>query len=105
MTHKQFDILNGKLDDLFFVLASQRRFERSIKMTLTELADKVTRIEATDQSAVVLIQQLAQMIRDNSGDPSAVQALADRLDASADGLAAAVTSGGSVIPPSTPPNP
>lgn len=60
----------------------------------TEVAETVTVID----SAVVMIEGLAQQIRDTAGDATAANALADTLDAKANALAAAITA-------NTPPTP
>ncbi len=60
----------------------------------TEVAENTTVI----QSAITLINGLAQQIRDLSTDPAALNALADTLDAQSNALAEAVTA-------NTPPTP
>ena len=54
---------------------------------LTSHVDRATTVAA---GAVTLIGGLAQQLRDNANDPAAIEALADKLDASSDALAAAV---------------
>lgn len=57
---------------------------------LKPLEDQVAAIEGVVPSAVALINGLAAYIEAHKNDPVAIQAYADRLKASADGLAAAV---------------
>lgn len=46
--------------------------------------------KTVDESATTLLGQLAQLVRDTAGDPAAVNALADQLEAQQASLAAAV---------------
>ncbi len=57
---------------------------------LSALQAEVEQQTAVVQSAITLINGLAQQLRDAAGDPAAVQALADQLDASTQALADAV---------------
>lgn len=59
-------------------------------MDLTRLQDAVTRDNTVNQSAITLLANLAQLVRDTAGDPAAVNALADQLDAQQQALADAV---------------
>jgi len=63
-----------------------------IKMAvdLSALAVEVTEIGGTVDSAIALIQELADQIEDNINDPAALQALVDELNAKQEALAAAV---------------
>jgi len=58
---------------------------------LTQLTAEVERDNTVDQSAITLINGLATQLEAAKGDPVAVQALADKLRAQSDALAAAVT--------------
>ena len=60
-------------------------------MTLDDIQAKVTAETSVIDSAVTLLGQLAQLIRDNANDPTKLQALADSIDADTGKLAAAVT--------------
>lgn len=51
---------------------------------------KVTELETVNDSAITLLGQLAQMIRDNSTDQTALLALADRIDTDKTKMADAV---------------
>lgn len=70
---------------------------RDIKRTLKLMAANLDRItseveqmgDAAD-SAVALLQRLAQLLRESATDPAAIEALADDLDAKGSALAAAV---------------
>ena len=57
---------------------------------LDRLTAEVTEMGAVVDSAVTLINGLAQQIRDLATDPAALNGLADELDAKANALAAAV---------------
>lgn len=57
---------------------------------LERVQTEVTEISGTVDSAVALLEKLAQLIRDNSGNPAALNKIADDLDAKGNALAAAV---------------
>ncbi len=58
---------------------------------LDRLTTEVTENADVIASAVTLINGLSQQIRDLQNDPAALAALADKLDAQSNDLAAAVT--------------
>ena len=74
--------------------------------TMTPAMERITREVAETktavQSAVTLINGLAQQIRDNADDPVALNALADDLDQSQADIAAAVTANTPAAPPDEP---
>ena len=57
---------------------------------LERVQSEVTEISGTVDSAVALLEKLAQLIRDNVGDLAALNKIADDLDAKGNALAAAV---------------
>lgn len=63
-----------------------------------EVADTKTSVD----SVITLVEGLAQQIRDNAGDPAALNALADELDAQQGRISAAVTAN-TAPPPAEPP--
>lgn len=89
----------GWFDDLFSfkqeseILAQLRAIRAQGVIMAGELARLQTEVEEIGgvvDSAITLIGGLAQQIRDLSGEPAALNALADDLDAKAALLAAAV---------------
>lgn len=66
---------------------------------LTRLTAAVERDETVNASAITLLNQLSQLIRDNANDPAALAALADRLDAQQQALADAVVANTPAAPP------
>jgi hypothetical protein len=54
------------------------------------LTASVAALTSAEKSAVALLGQLAQLIRDNSSDPAALNKLADDIDADTAEIAAAV---------------
>lgn len=97
--------LHERLDHLFFL--SWKRYER-IKERLSKMAgelarvqQEVTEISGSVDSAVALLQKLAQLIRDNAGDPAALNKIADDLDAKGTQLAEAVVANDPDTPPVT----
>jgi hypothetical protein len=80
-----------KLDAILRILQDIRRKEVIILKEMDDLETQVTGIESVDQSAVTLIQGIAAQLADAKTDPAKIQALADRLNASATALAAAIT--------------
>jgi len=55
------------------------------------LTASVANLTTVSQSTITLLGQLSQLIRDNAGDPTALNKLADDIDADAAALSAAVT--------------
>lgn len=92
-----FYLVLVELQDVKDELRQTRRQLRSIQQTEeTEIMD-LARLQAsvaaqTDviASAETLLTSLAQAIRDSAGDPAALAALADTVDANSSGLAASV---------------
>lgn len=75
---------------------TRRQLQRLLQMEETEIMD-LSRLQAsvaaqTDviTSAETLLTSLAQAIRDSAGDPAALAALADTVDANSSSLAASV---------------
>jgi len=66
---------------------------------LARITAAVERDETVNQSAITLLTQLSQLIRDNAEDPAALNALADRLDAQQQALADAIVANTPVAPP------
>ena len=83
LTLRKLAAIDKKLDRL---LAQGER----VKMELDELTAQVAENTEVEASAIALITGLAQQITALKTDPVALQALADRLNGSADALAAAV---------------
>ncbi len=75
---------------LAFHITVQRTQQRNLMSDLAAISDAVARETTVVQSAVTLLNELAQELRDAANDPAAVQALADSINSDADALAAAV---------------
>jgi hypothetical protein len=58
---------------------------------LARLIQEVAETKTVMQASAVLIKKLAQQIRDNAGNPAALKALADDLDAQQAELGSAIT--------------
>jgi hypothetical protein len=71
--------------------------------TLTDIETKVASESTVVDSAVTLLGELSQLIRDNSADPAALATLADSLDTQTASLAAAVTANTPAAPAPAPP--
>lgn len=63
----------------------------NMQADLTTLKEQVAKTTTIEQSAVSLIQGIAQQLSDSKEDPEAIQGIIDSLNASATSLAAAVT--------------
>jgi len=79
-------------------LATEMRFAMA---TLDALTASVARQETAEASAIALLNGLAAQIRSMAGDPAAIQALADQIDADTAKLAEAVVT--DTPPAPTPP--
>lgn len=60
------------------------------RIDLSKVTAAVERDKTVNESAITLLNNLAQMLRDVAGDADAVHALADQLDAQQQALADAV---------------
>lgn len=75
------------------ILALLTRIDQRITQMssdLTRITTEVSEMSSVVDSAVALLGDLSQRIRDNASDPVALNALADTLDAKSNALAAAV---------------
>lgn len=63
----------------------------TLDTAIANLTTQVNNEITVEQSAITLIQGLAAQLIANANDPAAVQALADKIQASATSLAAAVS--------------
>ena len=73
--------------------ASLSRLQLQGSLMANELERLTTEVSETNtaiDSAILLLEKLSQLIRDNAGDPAALAKLADDLDAKGQALAAAV---------------
>lgn len=80
-----------RLDYVIGLLQRLVRMEVAQMATLEDVRTKVAKVETVEQSAVVLLNELAQMVRDAADDPAEIQAIADRLESTSTALADAVT--------------
>jgi methyl-accepting chemotaxis protein len=80
----------GSIDRALHLIA---QMESQNMATLADIQDKVTEQQTVIGSAVTLLEQLSQMLRDaaaNSADPAQLAAIADMLDSEKRSLADAV---------------
>jgi hypothetical protein len=68
-------------------------------LDLSRVEAAVARDNTVNQSAITLLEQLSQLVRDTAGDPAKVAALADALDAQQQALADAVVAHTPSAPP------
>jgi cephalosporin hydroxylase len=83
--------VTGKLDAILGLLQTIVTKEDAMSAELDRLTAQVAATTTIEQSAITLIQGIAQQLRDAATDPAKITALADSLHTSADALAAAVT--------------
>ena len=91
-TTRSLTALHEKIDLLLRRMDAQSNREEKVLMTLAELKATVEAERTVIDSAIVLLNGLAQQLKDAiaNGDPAAIQAIADELDAQSQALAAAV---------------
>ncbi len=94
----QFAVLNTKLDRVLSILSTIQKGEMKMAADLTALTAQVQANTDAEQSAILLLTQLSDMLKAVATDPTKVQALADQLKTSATALAAAIVA-------TTPPTP
>jgi ABC-type transporter Mla MlaB component len=78
--------------------------EQTVSAELDALTAQVQQVQQVDQSAIALINGLADQIKALANDPAAINALADQLKQQTDALAAAVTAN-TPAPPAPEPAP
>lgn len=66
---------------------------------LDRIESEVSEISGASDSAIALLNKLAQLIRDNAADPARLTKIADDLDAKGTALAEAVTANDPDIQP------
>jgi len=97
--------IERKLDLVLAAQGVELSRQEELLMDLNALASEVEQNGAAVDSAVALLSGLSQMLRDQAGDPAAVQALADQIDANTQRLAAAVTANTPAAPAPAEPAP
>ncbi len=95
--------VHGGHDALADLKAFITREFKKMSVSLDRLTTEVNENTAVIDSAVTLINGLAQQIRDAVDDPAKLNALADELDAKSNALAAAVTANTPAPPTTEPP--
>ena len=85
-----FDRIEQKLDAVLTALGTVLDMEVAQMADLSAIQQEVTDNADTTQAAITLLQGLAQMVRDNATDQTALNALADQLDSQSQALADAV---------------
>ncbi len=79
-----------RLDKIIYLLQSLQLKENKQMATLEELKTQVTANTDVEQSALLLLNQLHQMLVDAKSDPVVLDAVISQLDVSKEALAAAV---------------
>lgn len=83
-----------RIESLLKHLASQlSKLESNMAVSFADLKAKVEAEHTVELSAIALLQQISQMLKDAqaSGDPAAIQEVMDMLDANTKELSDAVT--------------
>jgi signal transduction protein with GAF and PtsI domain len=89
--HQKLDAILTAVSKAVTGVETLQRSVITMSKELDDLRERVAHSIEVEQSAVALIQGLAQQIRDNAQDPIALEELASQLDSSSGSLAAAVT--------------
>jgi TolA-binding protein len=84
-------VVDAKLDLVLLRLGASEEREVAMSAEVDRIRASVTQLTSVTQGAVTLLGQLAQRVRDLSGDPAALTALADEIDQRKQELATAVT--------------
>ena len=93
------DMFNERLASIEAKLDSITRRAKAMSLVLDNLKAQVARNTSLEQSAIALIQGLAQQIRDAAGDPAALAELATNLETSATSLSDAFVANTPAAPP------
>lgn len=73
---------------------------KGFAMDLTALKAQVEKNNQVIESAITLINGLADQIRNSANDPAAIQAIADSMNSESEKLAAAIAANTPAAPPS-----
>lgn len=82
--------IEEKLDQILTELRAIKEGEQVMTQELAVLQEQVAETLDVEESAIALIQGLAEQIAAIKDDPAAIQALADSLHSKSEALAAAV---------------
>lgn len=77
--------------DVIRLLRTILKEVRAVTPELERLATEVAEMKTAQQSAVTLLSNLSELIRQHADDPAALRDLADQIDSSTNELSAAVT--------------
>lgn len=85
--------IHHRLDNIETMLQTIKRQEQREMATLADIKSRVEAEETVNQSAIALLQNISQMLKDAqaSQDPAALQEIVDMLDANTTELSNAVT--------------
>ena len=83
---RKLDVL---LDQLLAIKQESKMASAEMQAALDTLTTKVNNISGVVDSTVVLLNEVAQLMRDAANDPAEVLALADTIDTKATALATA----------------
>lgn len=95
----RLSLIEAKLDIIGLKIDNLTRRSIAMAAELDALEQQVAQNTDLEQSAIVLIQQLADMISQVKTDPARLQKLSDDLKAKATALAAAITANTPPPPP------
>ncbi|MER9336035.1 hypothetical protein NKJ06_18930 [Mesorhizobium sp. M0293] len=87
---RQHDDVMQSLEHIHRLLHTLLERTHHMSAVTDRLAASVANLTSAQQSAVTLLSQLSQLIRDNAEDPTALNKIADDIDADTASLAAAV---------------
>jgi uncharacterized coiled-coil protein SlyX len=90
---------NSKLNQILSIVRNILGKEEEQKVTIAELNTKVTEQSTVVGSTKLLLEQLAQMLKDAiaANDPAAIQAVADMITANTQALSDAVIANTPVV--------
>ncbi len=91
--------ITRRLDRIEAVLALYRKKEEALMAALDDLTAQVTAQTTVEQSAITLLNQLSDLIKQAGTDPVKLAALTAQLKTSADALAAAIVANTPAAPP------
>jgi hypothetical protein len=87
----KLDTLLGRLDQDTTEQTANAHLETLLMAKIDDLEAEVTKVGTVQESAITLINDIAQQLRDSRANDPRIQAVIDSLDQRATALAAAVT--------------
>ena len=82
--------LESKIDQLLVLVRASREWEESAMAAINDLEAKVAEVETVEESAITLLENISQMLKDAGSNPAKLAEIIATLDAGKTRLADAI---------------